>query len=367
MRQNSQSRDLPAEVEIELITRLFNALPQILCVTTGLMAGSAFMLYETGDVWMAVILALAVITSAARIVGILAFRRLRPATLTLAQARRWERAYSLPAILFTIVMCMLTVRVFAGNWADGQILSVGLVMALTAGTCARTLRFWICATLSTMALGTLIAMLVLSADPVRIGIAALFALYLWSVYESSRHIVGQVQALLIAERELDIAARIDAMTGIANRRAFDEALDSACRNGQPFALLLLDLDGFKGVNDRLGHAAGDELLRQVGERLGDIAQESDTLARLGGDEFAIIIRGANVEAAKAVAGRAVATVGMPYIVLGSPVIVGTSIGIEVGGPGVDPVKMKASADFALYAAKAAGKGQAMLGSVRTAA
>ena len=84
--------DLPASVETELITRLFNALPQILCVTTGLVTGSAFMLYQTGDAWMAVILAFATVTSVARIAGILAFRRLRPPTLTLAEARHWERA-----------------------------------------------------------------------------------------------------------------------------------------------------------------------------------------------------------------------------------------------------------------------------------
>lgn len=361
------TKSLPEAVEIELITRLFNALPQILCVTTGLVAGSAFMLYKTADVWMAVVLALAVITSAARILGILAFRRMRPPTMTLAQARRWERAYSWPAVVFTVVMSLLTIRVFAGDWADGQILSVGLVMALTAGTCARTLRYWICATLSTMALGTLIAMLVLSGDPVRIGIAALFALYLWSVYESSKHIVGQVEALLIAERELDFAARRDPLTGIANRRAFDEALDGTCAGGGPFALLMLDLDGFKAVNDRFGHAAGDELLRQVADRLGGIVREGDTLARLGGDEFAVIMPGADVRAAEALAGRTVAAVGLPYVVLGSPAIVGTSVGIEMAIGMTDAAAMKAAADRALYAAKAAGKGQAKLAPMHAAA
>ncbi|RYE86473.1 MAG: hypothetical protein EOP19_06780, partial [Hyphomicrobiales bacterium] len=111
MRQSSVPRDLPAEVEIELISRLFNALPQILCVTTGLMAGSVFMLYETGDGWMAVILVLAIATSVVRVAGIFAFKRWRPAVLTLADARSWERAYSYPAIAFTIAMSLLTVRV----------------------------------------------------------------------------------------------------------------------------------------------------------------------------------------------------------------------------------------------------------------
>jgi diguanylate cyclase (GGDEF)-like protein len=354
---------LPAAVEVEIISRLFNALPQVLCVTTGFVAGAAFMLYETGDPWMWAILAIAIATSAARIGGVLAYRRLAPKRMTLEQARRWERAYSLPAIAFTTGIALLTVRVFAAGWTNGEILAIGLTMALTAGSCARTLRYWLCATLSTIALGALIAMLLLSGDPVRIGIAALFALYLWSVYESSRHIVGQVEALLIAERELDAAARRDPLTGLANRRAFDEALATASGVGG-FALLLLDLDGFKAVNDRLGHAAGDELLRQVATRLADTMREGDTLARLGGDEFAAILPLTDATTAKAIADRVVGAVGLPYAVLGAPAIVGTSVGIQVAHDGskADGEVIKAAADRALYRAKAVGKGTAVLAS-----
>lgn len=354
---------LPAAVEVEIISRLFNALPQVLCVTTGFVAGSAFIAYETGDPWMWAILAVAIVTSAARVGGVLVYRRVAPKRMTLEQARLWERAYSVPAIAFTIGIALLTVRVFAAGWTNGEILAIGLTMALTAGSCARTLRYWLRATLSTIALGALIAMLLLSEDPVRLGIAALFALYLWSVYESSRHIVGQVEALLIAERELDAAARRDPLTGLANRRAFDEALASASDVGG-FALLLLDLDGFKAVNDRLGHAAGDELLRQVAARLADTMREGDILARLGGDEFAAILSATDTATAKAIADRAVSAVGLPYVVFGTPAIVGTSVGIEVAHDGskVDGEAVKAAADRALYRAKAVGKGTAVLAS-----
>jgi diguanylate cyclase (GGDEF)-like protein len=356
-----RSHNLPAAVEAEIISRLFNALPQIGFVTTCFVAGTIFIAWETGDAWMWAILGLAVLTSLARIAGILAYRRLAPKPMTLEQARRWEHAYSLPALAFTIGIALLTVRVFVAGWPDGEILAVGLTMALTAGSCARTLRYWLCATLSTIALSVLIAMLLLSGDPVRIGLAGLFALYLLSIYESSRHIVGQVEALLIAERELDAAARRDPLTGLANRRAFDEALAELSGSGG-FALLLFDLDGFKAVNDRLGHAAGDELLRQVAARLSTMLRKDDTLARLGGDEFAAILPAANAATAKTIADRAVALVGLPYAVLGAPAIVGTSIGIEVAetGRAVDGQQVKEAADRALYAAKAAGKGQAVV-------
>lgn len=331
------------------------------CVTTGFVAGAALIAYETGDPWMWAILAVAIVTSATRVGGVLAYRRVAPKRMTLEQARLWERAYSVPAIVFTIGIALLTVRVFAAGWTNGEILAIGLTMALTAGSCARTLRYWLCATVSTIALGALIAMLLLSSDPVRIGIAALFALYLWSVYESSRHIVGQVEALLIAERELDAAARRDPLTGLANRRAFDEALAAASDVGG-FALLLLDLDGFKAVNDHLGHAAGDELLRQVAARLADTIREGDTLSRLGGDEFAVILPTMDATTAKAIADRAVSAVGMPYAVFGTPAIVGTSVGIEVvhDGARVDGEAVKTAADRALYAAKHAGKGRSVV-------
>lgn len=357
----TRSHSLPASVEAEIISRLFNALPQIGFVTACFVAGTALIASETGDAWTWAIFGVAVVTSLARVAGVLAYRRLAPKPMTLEQARRWERAYSLPALAFTVGIALLTIRVFVAEWTNGEILAVGLTMALTAGSCARTLRYWLCATLSTIALSVLIAMLLFSGDPVRIGLAGLFALYLLSIYESSRHIIGQVEALLIAERELDAAARRDPLTGLANRRAFDEALAEAATGGG-FALLLLDLDGFKAVNDRLGHAAGDELLRQVAARLSSMLRAGDILTRLGGDEFAAILPAADARAAKAIADRAVALAGLPYAVLGAPARVGISIGVEVveTDDAVDGQLIKEAADRALYAAKAAGKGRAVL-------
>lgn len=357
MHQQYARRQLPAEVEIEIISRLFNALPQVLCVTTGLVVGSAFMVAYQPDTWAITVLVLAILTSLSRVVGILAFHRLRPAAMSLKQARGWEVAYAYPAIAFTAVIALFTVRAFQIVWIEGEIIAVGLTMSLTAGSCARTLRYWLCTTLSTMALGALIVMLFASGEPVRMGIGLLFGLYLYSVFESSRHIVGQVESLLIAERELDIQARRDPLTGIANRRAFDEELARASAADNAFALLMLDLDGFKSVNDTLGHAAGDELLRQVADRLSTVISDGDVLTRLGGDEFAMILHGADREAAEAVGRRAIKLVSKSYVVLGSAAAVGTSVGIEISATSRDPAALKNAADQALYAAKRAGKGR----------
>lgn len=357
----NRTPNLPASIEIEIISRLYGALPQILCIGAGLVAGSAIMAARTGDRVLWAILAAAVVTSLARIAGIRIFHRRSGRSLTLAQAHRWENAYAWAAFAFTAVVAALTIRIFQAGHVDGYILAVGLTMALTAGSSARTMRFWICATLSTVALGTLVVCMMLSGDVLLQSMALLLALYLYSVYESSAHIVRQIEAVLVAERELDIAARRDALTGLANRRAFDGTL-AGLAPGFPFALLMLDLDGFKAVNDRLGHAAGDDLLRQVAGRLSQVVRDSDTLARLGGDEFAIVLPGADAVAAKAIADRAVTMVARPYVVLGSPACVGISVGIQgvTGGKATDMEAVKAAADEALYAAKRSGKGRSTI-------
>uniref|UniRef100_A0A9E7ZYP2 GGDEF domain-containing protein n=1 Tax=Bosea sp. NBC_00436 TaxID=2969620 RepID=A0A9E7ZYP2_9HYPH len=170
----------------------------------------------------------------------------------------------------------------------------------------------------------------------------------------------------MAERRLDAEARLDPLTGLANRRAFEEAMIAASGKGG-FALLLLDLDGFKAVNDRFGHAAGDDLLRQVSGRLSGVVRHGDVLARLGGDEFAVILLDADLNVAKGIADQAVAAVGLPYVVMGQAAIVGTSIGLKMGAGGDDPDSVKRAADEALYAAKRAGKGVAVTAPLKDAA
>lgn len=361
MLRRNRLEALPAAIEVEIISRLYAALPQILCIGAGVIVGAAIMAVRTGDVILWAVFAAAIVTSLARVVGIWAFRSRGGRAMTLAEAHRWEDLYAWSAFAFTAVIAALTIRIFQAGHMDGAILAVGLVMSLTAGSSARTMRFWICATLSTIALGVLIACMWLTGDLLMRTMAMLLALYLYSVYESSAYIVKQMESVLIAERELDHIARKDALTGIANRRAFDEMLAAEVGAGRGFALLLLDLDGFKAVNDRFGHAVGDDLLRQVAERLGLVTRQADVLARLGGDEFAIILKGADAGSARIVADRAVVAIAQSFTVLGQTATVGTSIGIEVipSGPRqVDADSVKQAADRALYDAKRAGKGRA---------
>jgi diguanylate cyclase (GGDEF)-like protein/PAS domain S-box-containing protein len=163
-----------------------------------------------------------------------------------------------------------------------------------------------------------------------------------------------------AQAQLSHMARHDALTNLPNRTLFREQLEYALRRAarnQRVAVLCLDLDHFKDVNDSLGHPIGDDLLKEVARRLSECIREGDTVSRLGGDEFAIVQVGGEPQDASALASRLIDVVGAPYIVQGHQMIIGTSIGISVApDDGSDPDQLLKNADMALYRAKADGRG-----------
>ena len=165
-----------------------------------------------------------------------------------------------------------------------------------------------------------------------------------------------------ARAEAHHRALHDPLTGLANRAGFQERLGQAiaalARGQSPIALLALDLDKFKQVNDTLGHESGDQLLQQVAQRLKPLLRENDTVARLGGDEFAIIQTGVkNVNDSKVLSDRIIAKVSEPYSLSGAQAKIGVSIGIALANETRDGNDLSARADFALYEAKDAGRNQ----------
>jgi diguanylate cyclase (GGDEF)-like protein/PAS domain S-box-containing protein len=165
----------------------------------------------------------------------------------------------------------------------------------------------------------------------------------------------------IAQEKIAHMAWHDGLTSLPNRIFFREQLERALphsRNGAQAAVLYLDLDGFKAVNDTLGHPAGDALLRQVAERLRQCVRGSDTVARFGGDEFAIIQTSIQSnEDADELARRIVAALAKPFDLDGQQVAIGTSIGVAfVPKDGGSPDEVLKAADMALYRAKRDGRG-----------
>ncbi len=164
------------------------------------------------------------------------------------------------------------------------------------------------------------------------------------------------------ESQIAYMAHHDALTDLANRVLFreemEQALTDAQRNGTNVAVLCLDLDRFKDVNDSLGHQTGDTLLRAVAGRLRNCVPAGSLVARLGGDEFAVLQVGSkDSQDSAALAMRIVEAIGVPYTIEGHELVIGTSVGIAVASEEyVSPDRLLKHADLALYCAKADGRG-----------
>ena len=185
--------------------------------------------------------------------------------------------------------------------------------------------------------------------------------------EANRELRAQVAERMRAEQRLIHQARHDHLTGLPNRIHLLERLDAAIAETRahargPFAVLFLDLDRFKLVNDSVGHAAGDEMLVEAGRRIARMLREGDVVARLGGDEFAVLLGEAtDASAAQAVAARILAELGKPMWIAGRELFPSASVGIAMWQPryqhGEDLLR---DADAAMYRAKARGRDRSEL-------
>lgn len=189
------------------------------------------------------------------------------------------------------------------------------------------------------------------------------------LHESNRAITAELSRfnmrLLEARETAEAQAFTDPLTGLYNRRGLDLALNIALtahngrRDEDGFALLHLDLDRFKQVNDRLGHAAGDLMLQHVAEALRRETRQNDSLARIGGDEFVLVLAGRQDPARLIALGqRVIAGIEMPLEIDGQTCSVSASIGVTMTEFYADPeaIQMQADADAALYRAKRSGRG-----------
>ncbi|GAB2699644.1 hypothetical protein GCM10027194_36570 [Thalassiella azotivora] len=205
-----------------------------------------------------------------------------------------------------------------------------------------------------------------------LGTTLLTALALWRLWIAAsaqeqvrRALLAEVTERRSLEAELRRQARTDSLTGLANRAGFLAALDAAVpADGRLVAtntpaVLFLDLDDFKPVNDRYGHGAGDDLLRQIGSRLLECVREGDVVARLGGDEFAVLLRRADDDAVAGVADRLLAALRRPVPLdvahARVEVTVTGSVGACLMADGDDAEALVRRADSAMYAAKQHGK------------
>ena len=191
-----------------------------------------------------------------------------------------------------------------------------------------------------------------------LGSAGILVFLLWREVRHTKRLLTRTEE---SRDRIQHLAHHDALTGLPNRRLFEDrliqALAVAARARRRLALLYLDLDGFKEINDTLGHRAGDELLRVVAERLATSVRGGDTIARLGGDEFAVIqIELRTATDAAILAERLMAAAAKPIRVGQQELVIGASVGIALyPDDGGTADELRANADVALYSAKAAGR------------
>ncbi len=191
-------------------------------------------------------------------------------------------------------------------------------------------------------------------------ILSLLGLLTWKLRRSMSALERTVLELSASEAQAHHLAFHDVLTGLPNRALFEDRLSHAVtrtQHGGKLAVMMLDLDRFKHVNDTLGHHAGDSLIRELSIRLSTLVGAQDTIARLGGDEFAIVQASVAGESdVKALCDRILAVVEQPYDLDGHHVFVGISIGVVIApDAGLDRVDLLRKADIALYRAKAEGR------------
>jgi diguanylate cyclase (GGDEF)-like protein len=207
-------------------------------------------------------------------------------------------------------------------------------------------------------LGPLLPGAALSGEPILYLVFLQIPLYLAAMIAAAYSLNKMLVATMQAERENDHRAKHDALTGLSNRiglaAAVDAGLESAPPHGGDLAVLFLDLDNFKGVNDTYGHAAGDRMLKLAAERLRQSLRATDVAARIGGDEFVVLAKGLTSAQAAELSQRLTISISASYD-LGDGVhaTIGVSVGVAlVPEHGADAEALLAVADDALYEAKA---------------
>lgn len=348
----------------ELVDLMFTSVASVVVVGVGLVAAAWMSSAMHGDqVVLAGGVAAAIVTIG-RVLIAGAYRRCQPSIISAAQAKVWELRYAIGGAAFTALLGSLSAYVFLIGAPAAQLLIASVMLAYPAGMIVRVaVRPTIARLQLILTLGPAISACVFRGEPEMLLMAALLGAYLIVGLEMIGYLHLTITERIMARHELARMALHDDLTGLPNRahfrRRLQEESDRTRRYGPRFAVLYLDLDHFKRVNDSMGHAAGDELLRQIAQRLQASVRGTDIVARLSGDEFALIQtplteRGETC----ALAQRLVEALAAPYMIDGQQVQIGISIGVAIcEPPGDEPDALLRRADRELYAAKQAGRGR----------
>ncbi|MGC2781068.1 MAG: GGDEF domain-containing protein [Bradyrhizobium sp.] len=341
---------LDPDIRRELAHLLYSSMPLVGTISAAAVVIGTVMAWVARDPGYALISVALLVIGTFRVVKLLMFAA-RFDRLDHHDIIRWERLYGLGAAAFGLAVGALSARAFQIGDGPGIWMCFGLSMAFCVGIVSRVSPWIVMTSSAVLLIPTVIACL-LQPEPVyRMG-AAMVVLFWITLRGTSYRLTAAFTERITAQQALARQAHRDFLTGLPNRAAFIAALG---RCDRPVAIIAVDLDGFKLVNDRFGHQAGDELLCQVGLRLQDCLGETGLAARFGGDEFMLLLPAAGRRAALELAQAAVTALAQPFTLAGAHVQIGASAGILITDDRqAETESLLDQADRALYAAKRAG-------------
>lgn len=353
--------DAPEDIRRALVSSLFGTLPIFVGGVLNSIVVAAIVASRNPTTPFLVWLGLEVVVCSVRLVVLLvSFRRARlglstPTDAYLLLGVAWSASVGYGAFL----------SVLYGDWVSATVACMSAA-AMVGGTCFRNFAApRLTAVMTVLSLGPICL-----AAPFSGEIAMTIALLQIPTYVVTMRIAAyRLNALLVAtmqaEREHERQARHDGLTGLTNRIGLMRAIEIGGTG--KVALLYLDLDGFKAVNDAHGHAAGDRLLKAAAERLNRLLRADDVAARIGGDEFVVLAKGVDRAQALPFGERLIRELSAPFDVLpGVTVTVGVSVGVALTPDhGEDVADLLDVADRALYDAKSLGKSRCVIAPVET--
>jgi diguanylate cyclase (GGDEF)-like protein len=359
--------DVPDDIRVELIGNLFGGLPVFFGGVINTMAVAIAVAVRNPTAPFIAWLLLETAVCVGRLITLLIARR-----AALSRRKTPTDLYLLLAMAWSVsVGYGVFVSMVSGDWVAATLACLSAA-AMVGGICFRNFSApRLAAAMIVISMGACIPGALIAGEPLLYVVLLQAPLYLAAMGTAAFTLNKMLVATMRAERENSHRASHDALTGLANRRGLIEAVEtrllaSAAREN-PLALLFLDLDNFKNVNDSFGHGFGDRLLKLVSERLKRELSDRDVAARIGGDEFVVLIDAPTQAAAIATGQRLIGAIARTYpLGEGVTAAVGVSIGIAMAPEhGNDPEDLLAIADAALYEAKSAGKSQCCMASPLT--
>ncbi|WP_263915564.1 diguanylate cyclase domain-containing protein [Achromobacter sp. 79A6] len=355
-------RNVPPDIRVALVRGLFGSLPIFFGGIINTLLVAALITARRPELPFLLWLGLETLVCASRIVVLVSARRLAlagrptPTDLYVMLALCWAGSVGYGTFISLI----------SGDWIAATLACLSAA-SMVGGICVRNFGApRLSAAMVALSVGPCALGALFTQEPIFWLVLVQVPLYMTSMSMASYRLNGMLVSTMLAERENERQARQDSLTGLLNRygllRALDQAVERARRGTAEFAVLYLDLDGFKAVNDTYGHGTGDMLLKQVSERLQALQPPDAQAGRIGGDEFVLLMHLDPTEDIQRFSDRIIDSVRQPYdLQQGMPVFIGGSIGIAlIPRHGADTAAVLHAADRALYLAKSAGKSRAAM-------